>query len=93
MDLRGGGTSIWYMDSTGLGPLCHLLSFVHISDTQLSVKDLWIGGHWDFFVLYTLILEDIPTHIRSIPIPSISVDELDTWTWKESYDCNYTTKS
>ncbi|KAJ1375902.1 hypothetical protein SESBI_50507 [Sesbania bispinosa] len=93
MDFNCGNTSIWYSGWTSLGPLCNLLPFVHISDTQRCVKDLWNAGGWDFSLLYTLILEAIQTHICSIPIPPSAPVETDSWSWWPNSDHKYKAKS
>lgn len=51
--LGNGGSSFWYDDWLGSGKLCNRVSFIHISDTTLSVADLWLNGAWHLQALYT----------------------------------------
>lgn len=48
MRFNSGDTSLWFIDWTGLGPLCHFVDFVHISDTQLRVQicGIKVIGSW-----------------------------------------------
>ncbi|KAJ1398158.1 Ribonuclease H domain [Sesbania bispinosa] len=93
MDFCNGDTSIWYVDWSGLGPLCTLVPFVHISDTQRSVKELWNNGTWDVSSLSTHIPEELLSHICSLPVPLHCSDGLDRWSWSTSVDKNYSAKS
>ncbi|MED6157331.1 hypothetical protein PIB30_022151 [Stylosanthes scabra] len=34
-------------------------TFVHISDTDLSIQDLWYNGSWNLNQVYSLILEEV----------------------------------
>ncbi|KAJ1431332.1 hypothetical protein SESBI_07184 [Sesbania bispinosa] len=93
MDFHSGNSSIWYKDWTGLAPLCNLPPFVHITDTQKNVKDIWKEGTWDFSGLYTSIPQEVQNHISSIPIPQTISSEPDMWCWGASLDFKYNVRS
>lgn len=44
MRINSGNSSLWYTDWTGKGLFCNMVDYVHISDTQLCVKDIWENG-------------------------------------------------
>ncbi|KAJ1407482.1 Reverse transcriptase zinc-binding domain [Sesbania bispinosa] len=93
MDFHRGDISIWYKDWMGMRPLCNLLPFVHIADTQRIIKELWHDGGWDFSKLYKVLPEVIQSYICTIPIPPTASDDLDTWSWWVSADRKYSSRS
>lgn len=46
MRINSGNTSFWYSDWTGQGRLCESVDFVHISDTDLSLNQVWQADRW-----------------------------------------------
>ncbi|KAJ1437578.1 Ribonuclease H domain [Sesbania bispinosa] len=93
MEFQNDDTSIWYQDWTGLGPLCNILPFVHISNTQSVVKQLWNNGQWDFSSLYTPVPKAILHYIRTIPIPTSILEGSDNWCWVSSSSRSYCAKA
>ncbi|KAJ1383750.1 Reverse transcriptase zinc-binding domain [Sesbania bispinosa] len=89
MKLGNGNTSVWYEDWTGLGKLCWKVPFVHISDTQLTVKDLWEGATWSLESMATSLPSDIALRILETPIPQHHSDAMDSWCWLEASSGNY----
>lgn len=81
--LGSRSSSIWYKDWLGVGPICDLLPFVHISDTTLKVKDLWDNVSWCLNKVASFIPSNVKEAILSTNIP-IHVDEdiLDCWLGK-----------
>jgi len=65
-----GDSSIWNIDWTQLGPLCHLVPFVNISDSVLCLKDVWEDGMWNLQGLATMIPTDIVHYIHQLPAPN-----------------------
>ena len=62
-----GDISIWYNHWIGNSKLCHELDYVHISDSDLRVHDLWDDGKWNLQRLATIL----PQHLtRSLTLPS-----------------------
>lgn len=39
-----GNLPFWFANWTGFGPLCSLVPYVHISDTALLVRDVFLDG-------------------------------------------------
>lgn len=48
-------TSIWYQDWTGRGKIAEHLDFVHISDTNLKLRDLVQNNSWSLDRLSTML--------------------------------------
>lgn len=61
-------SSFWYENWTGLGALCHLVDFVHISDTQLQLKDVSFIGSWDWNKLMTMVPNDLKMIVDRSPL-------------------------
>ena len=59
--LRSGRSSFWYDNWSSIGRLCDHVPYVHISETELQVKDLWTSNGWCFDYLlprlFQIILE------------------------------------
>lgn len=53
-----------------MGQLCEVVDFVHISDLDAKVRDVWNGSIWNFDVLATLLFEEIRERLSRITIPS-----------------------
>ena len=49
-------TSMWYDHWISQNKLCHLVNYVHISDTMLKVKDIWEDGKWAIQKLAKLLM-------------------------------------
>jgi hypothetical protein len=46
-----------------------LVDYVHISDSNLKVNDLWVNGYWNFSHLMTNLPNDIRNLVTVVPIP------------------------
>ena len=85
-------SSFWYDFWTQSGPLCHLVDYVHISDTQLRIKDCWLEGKWCFDSLFSIVNEPVKKLIEEIPAPLVS-SHLDAFIWLFSPTGIYTASS
>ncbi|KAJ1381244.1 putative ribonuclease H protein [Sesbania bispinosa] len=90
--IGSGNSSLWYSIWSELGKICDLVDYVHISNSTLQVKDIWINGAWSFNNLATSIPNNIKEVIQRIPIPKICQIE-DTWCWNKSTDGCYSVKA
>lgn len=78
--LQVGNYSFWYSDWLGIGPLCTMVDFVHISNTQMCVKDVWKNGTWNLDKMATRIPEHIKPIITSKRVPSVRQEAMqDYW--------------
>ena len=90
-ELGNGSSSFWYDSWSPLGKLCDLVPFVHISDTQLQVRDICLNGSWNLDVLYTNIPTDIKNTILRLT-PAVG-DREDGWVWKGDSSTAYSAAS
>jgi hypothetical protein len=92
--IGAGETSFWYEDWTKLGPLCKLVHFVNISDTELKLHDVCKDGGWDLQILATMMSSDIVQAIQQITPPMILDTRLnDEWAWQPEQQGKYTCSS
>ncbi|KAJ1376166.1 Ribonuclease H domain [Sesbania bispinosa] len=92
MKLGTSQISVWYDDWTGLGKLCDLVPYVHISDSNLLVNDLWRSGTWSLDHLATVIPNEVKHVISCLPIPTENTTMSVGWHWKFSLDGLYSSK-
>lgn len=94
MRLNSGNTSFWYSDWTGMGNLCDLVDYVNISDTQLTLNQLWDNGDWALHRIATHLPDDVQRAIYDIHIPPHTNAELqDCWAWNGDQRGVYTASS
>ena len=60
-----GDSLFWFGSWHPQGPLCNLVPYVHISDTQLKVRDVWRDGEWRLEVLMTVVTEEVKTRLEN----------------------------
>nr|XP_025692546.1 uncharacterized protein LOC112794781 [Arachis hypogaea] len=72
--------SIWYDEWSPLGKLCELTSYVHISETNFSLADLWSNGTWEGDKLVTPISHEVKQFLHSLGPPLMSESE-PGWIW------------
>ncbi|XP_057432083.1 uncharacterized protein LOC130724829 [Lotus japonicus] len=89
--LQHGDSSLWYNDWAGIGALCHYVPYVHISDVELKLKDIWNTG-WQWNKLWTIIPQKILDHLNQIAGPT-GVPFPDAWRWQHRPDGLYTVAS
>lgn len=94
MKINSGNSSVWYSDWSGRGKLCNLVDFVHISDTQMRLWDIWIDGSWRFNQLATIIPEQVKNLFLNVTIDNLLHEDLpDCWSWKGNNEGIYNASS
>lgn len=78
--LGDGNSSIWYRDWSLYGIIANQLPFVHISDTNLCLKDVIEGDHWALDRCLTVIPEELKLWFYNVN-PKLSSNEVDVWVW------------
>lgn len=68
------------------------MPFVHITDTMLTLSEVWEGGRWALNKLYTVLPSDIRDEIVAVHIPSVPVGH-ESLRWAVTNDGRYTTHS
>ena len=64
-EIHNGETSLWQQDYIGLGSLWEEVFYVHISDVNKQVKDLWVDGRWCLDGLVNMLPMEVKYHILS----------------------------
>ncbi|XP_057420539.1 uncharacterized protein LOC130714634 [Lotus japonicus] len=79
--LGNGATSIWYKDWSGYGPLANNIPYVHITDTNMALRDIIINGDWNPSSLYTILPPLVQQKMLAVA-PVIDIRLHDHWIWK-----------
>lgn len=90
--LGDGQSSLWYSNWLGTGKLACKVPFVHVTDTNLVVADLWQHGTWHFDRLYTILPEEMREDIENITVPA-QPSGVDRVLWKEEDSGIYSARS
>lgn len=85
-----GELSFWYDNWLEEGHLCNLVPFVHINDVQLSLRDIYRNGAWNFASLSTMIPIEIQLKIKSVFLNDAANDII---IWAASTDGVYSAQS
>ncbi|XP_057452893.1 uncharacterized protein LOC130744751 [Lotus japonicus] len=89
--LGDGNSSIWYRDWSSYGILANQLPFVHISDTNLCLKDVIVGNQWVLDRCFTVIPDQVRMWFDNVS-PKLSSNEDDIWVWDPGSNGQYTVK-
>lgn len=84
-------TSIWYQDWTGRGKIAEHLDFVHISDTNLKLRDLVQNNSWSLDRLSTMLPPEMSACFSAVN-PHIEPNSADIWYWEGSTTGAYSVK-
>ncbi|KAJ1430774.1 Ribonuclease H-like superfamily [Sesbania bispinosa] len=90
--INDGFSSFWYEDWTGHGKLCNAVDYVHISDTDLRVFDVFSPDVWDFRHLFTPLPPEFSHIFADIPGPTL-LNSPDCFIWAPSPSGVYSTWS
>lgn len=94
MRINSGNASFWYSDWTGQGRLCESVDFVHISDTDLSLNQVWQADRWALERLATSLPQELTDIINEISGPPLfNPDMKDRWVWAAHHTGQYTVAS
>ncbi|XP_057443884.1 uncharacterized protein LOC130736046 [Lotus japonicus] len=86
-----GSSSVWYHDWSGKGKIAEQIPFVHISDTNLQLRDLIVENNWNLNRVMTWMPEEIVSRFASIE-PRVSITAVDRWCWKGNDGGTYTVR-
>lgn len=63
---------------------------MHISDTNLKLRDIWEGGAWCFEKLMSSIPSNIKDEMLNVPVPMNPASEIsDCWIWNDNKEGCY----
>ena len=92
LKLGCGEASFWYESWLHDGPLCKDVPYVHISDSDLKVKDIWDMGTWRLERIYTPLNPNVLQRIQDSRIWLHPSSE-DCWAWMYESSGSYTISS
>ena len=84
-----GNISVWYDSSSRFRKLREVVPYVHISKTDLQVKDLWVDGSSDFGNLTTALPMPIMDELCLSSFSSFSSPP-NKWIWSGNLDGMFT---
>lgn len=84
-----GNVSFWFDKWLNNGPLCNKVDYVHISNSQLRVKAVFVDGSWQIRDLYTPIPNLLRQHL-SIMVIDMTEGVTDCRVWSSSISGTYT---
>ncbi|KAL6556199.1 hypothetical protein OROGR_005487 [Orobanche gracilis] len=89
--LGDGQSSVWYSNWSGIGKIANMVPYVHITDSNLCLRDLIHDNSWNLSSLYT----SIPTNVQVLfdnVMPVIMPNGEDGWTWTSNAKGIYTVR-
>lgn len=66
--------SVFYDNWLGDGPICDCMDYVHISDTQLLIRDVLVNGQWSWGKFYSIIPDEVKNKMTSLVMDDNSYD-------------------
>jgi len=66
--LGNNTTSFWYSFWTSLGTFASMVPWFDIHDISLCICDLIIDGNWNYNPLYTILPNNIQSHVNPCPL-------------------------
>lgn len=82
-------SSVWYRDWTGTGKIAEKLDFVHISDTNLCLRDLVSHSAWSLNRIFTNLPEEVRNYFTTVT-SHLDPNSPDVWYWDNSSSGVYT---
>ncbi|MED6187656.1 hypothetical protein PIB30_078477, partial [Stylosanthes scabra] len=64
--------SLWYHKWKPNGCLAHQVPFVHVSDTNLTINDVWFDGQWNLELLSSWLSHELKIEIQQYN-PSLQI--------------------
>ncbi|KAJ1378246.1 Ribonuclease H domain [Sesbania bispinosa] len=90
--LGAGDTSVWFSDWNGHGFLSDVVPFVHVTDTNVLLRDLVDDDRWRLERLYTWLTPEIVDVFNQL-VPHLTPLRPDRWVWEAAGTGVYTVAS
>ena len=84
--------SFWFDNWSIEGPIAQDVSFVHISDSDLTIRDIWKDGQWNLHDIFSIIPEDVKQRLNAYN-PDLNAGESSGWSWGVASSRLYSARS
>ncbi|XP_016178767.1 uncharacterized protein LOC107621248 [Arachis ipaensis] len=84
--------SFWFDNWSIEGPIAQDVPFVHISDSDLTIRDVWKDGQWNLHDIFSIILEDVKQRLNAYN-PDLNAGESSGWSWGVASSRLYSARS
>ncbi|XP_016171319.1 uncharacterized protein LOC107613713 [Arachis ipaensis] len=72
--------SFWFDNWSIEVPIAQDVPFVHISDSDLTIRDVWKDGQWNLHDIFSIIPEDVKQRLNAYN-PDLNAGESSGWSW------------
>ena len=72
--------SFWFDNWSIEGPIAQDVPFVHISDSDLTIRDVWKDGQWNLHDIFSIIPEDVKQRLNAYN-PDLNAGQSSGWSW------------
>ncbi|XP_015970506.1 uncharacterized protein LOC107493982 [Arachis duranensis] len=84
--------SFWFDNWSIEGPIAQDVPFVHISDSDLTIRDVWKDGQWNLHDILSIIPEDVKQRLNAYN-PDLNAGESSGWSWGVASSRLYSARS
>ncbi|XP_015973569.1 uncharacterized protein LOC107496758 [Arachis duranensis] len=84
--------SFWFDNWSIEGPIAQDVPFVHISDSDLTIRDVWKDGQWNLLDIFSIIPEDVKQCLNAYN-PDLNAGESSGWSWGVASSRLYSARS
>ncbi|XP_015957787.1 uncharacterized protein LOC107481944 [Arachis duranensis] len=84
--------SFWFDNWSIEGPIAQDVPFVHISDSDLTIRDVWKDGQWNLRDIFSIILEAVKQRLNAYN-PDLNAEESSGWSWSVASSRFYSARS
>ncbi|XP_015939884.1 uncharacterized protein LOC107465419 [Arachis duranensis] len=84
--------SFWFDNWSIEGPIAQDVPFVHISDSDLTIRDVWKDGQWNLHDIFSIIPEDVKQRLNAYN-PDLNAGESSGWSWGVASSRLYSARS
>ncbi|QHN83565.1 uncharacterized protein DS421_20g705850 [Arachis hypogaea] len=84
--------SFWFDNWSIEGPIAQDVPFVHISDSDLTIRDVWKDGQRNLHDIFSIIPEDVKQRLNAYN-PDLNAGESSGWSWGVASSRLYSARS
>ncbi|XP_057747959.1 uncharacterized protein LOC130967155 [Arachis stenosperma] len=84
--------SFWFDNWSIESPIAQDVPFVHISDSDLTIRNVWKDGQWNLRDIFSIIPEDVKQRLNAYN-PDLNAGESSGWSWDVASSRLYSARS